>query len=63
MRVLSGEASEITKAMSKAELREQLTNIGYEQVDFTPREFALFVSAYIEKMREPIMSSGIRPGE
>ena len=52
--------SEITKALSRPEVKEQLFKQGLEAQTSTPQEFAQFVRAEVAKMGKIIKASGAK---
>ena len=53
--------AEITKALSKPEVREQLFKQGLEAQTSTPEEFTQYVRAEVAKMAKIIKASGAKP--
>ncbi len=53
--------AEITKALSRPEIREQLFKQGLEAQTGTPEQFAKFVRAEVAKMAKIIKASGAKP--
>ena len=53
--------AEITKSLSRPEVREQLFKQGLEAQTGTPDEFAKFVRSEVAKMAKIIKASGAKP--
>lgn len=52
--------AEIIKALQSAEVRDKLRALGAEPMGTTPREFASFLSAEMDKTRKTVKASGMR---
>lgn len=61
--ILSKLNAEIVKALSTSEGRERLASLGIEPIGSSQKDFALFFSAQLEKLREAVKVSGARPDD
>ncbi len=59
-RIIARLNAEINNALKSAEIQDKLHAIGLEPIGTTPREFAAFMLAQMEKMRKTIEAAGLR---
>ena len=59
--ILSKLNAEVVKALNTSEVRERMTSLGIESVGSSQKDFALFISAQLEKLRVAVKLSGAHP--
>lgn len=61
--ILSKLNADVIKTMNTSVVRERMTGLGIDALGTSQKEFELFITAQLEKMKEAVKLSGARPAD
>ncbi len=59
--ILSKLNADLTKTMNTSTVRERMTGLGIDALGTSQKDFALFITEQLERMKEAVKLSGARP--